>query len=81
LSLIIGRSGFARYFGALVADDLVVFENIEYGNAIYVMFEDWRETSQRDRLDLLRSGGAGFERIVHRPGWEGRMRKVVDDHR
>jgi len=38
-----GASGFRRHFGAKFADDLVVFENLEHGNAIYVMFEDWEE--------------------------------------
>lgn len=32
-----GTSGFLRYFGAQFADDLVVFENVEYGNAAYVV--------------------------------------------
>ena len=38
-----GSSGLKRYFGAQFKDDLVVFENLEYGNAIYVMFENWEQ--------------------------------------
>ena len=30
-NLVFGLSGIQRYFGAQIADDLVVFENIEYG--------------------------------------------------
>jgi hypothetical protein len=44
-----GTGGFDRYFGAKFADDLVVFENLEYGNAIYIMFENWAALSQRSR--------------------------------
>lgn len=77
-SWIHGTSGFQRYFGALLADDLVVFENIRYGNAIYVMFGDWRILSQRSRTELL-SGRHGdkFERIVHTSGWKGHVKAVV----
>ena len=39
--LIYGASGLQRYFGALITDNLVIFENIEYGNAIYVMYDNW----------------------------------------
>lgn len=78
--LIAGTSGFTRYFGGQLADDLVVFENIEYGNAIYIMFNDWEELSQRSRTELL-SGrfGADFERVVHGSGWKGKVRRIVGD--
>lgn len=38
---VFGQSGFRRYFGALLEDDLVVFENIEYGNAVYILYDNW----------------------------------------
>ncbi len=72
-----GTSGFHRYFGAMFADDLVVFENIEYGNAIYAMFEDWKKLSKRSRTQLLSGGDTGFERIVHRDGWESKVQELV----
>jgi hypothetical protein len=76
-----GTSGFIRYFGAKYADDFVVFENIRYGNAIYVMFERWQELSQRSRIDLLRGDREGFERIEHREGWDERLRAMLERHR
>jgi hypothetical protein len=42
-----GTSGFVRYFGAMYGDDFVVFESIRYGNAMYVMFENWQTLSQK----------------------------------
>ena len=75
-----GNSGFQRYFGAKFADDLVVFENLRYGNAVYVMFEDWQNLSQKSRLDLLASDGVGFNRIPHTDGWEKQLRFVVQNH-
>lgn len=75
---IYGRSGLQRYFGAQIKDDLVVFENMEHGNAMYVMFEDWEDLSQKSRVDLL-SGryGDGFERVVHAGDWKERVREIL----
>ncbi len=80
--LIYGTSGLQRYFGALLTPDLVVFENIRYGNAIYLMFEDWQLLSQRSRTELL-SGrfGGNFERIVHKPNWQTRVKALIDERR
>lgn len=77
VAYISGTSGFQRYFGAQFKDDLVVFENLEYGNAIYVMFENWEELSKLSRMDLLRNRHNGFERIVHRSGWEQVLRDFI----
>lgn len=80
--LIHGTSGFHRYFGGLLEDNLVVFENIEYGNAIYMMFKDWEELSKRSRSELL-SGryGENFERVPHSSGWKTRVRTLVRERR
>jgi hypothetical protein len=74
-----GTGGFDRYFGAKFADDLVVFENLEYGNAIYVMFENWEALSQRSRTELMQGFQNEFERLVHRQGWENQLQKIVAD--
>jgi hypothetical protein len=79
--LVYGASGFQRYFGAMIREDLVVFENIEYGNAVYVMFGDWVPLSKRSRTDLL-SGryGQNFERIVHGAEWKERVIACIRRH-
>lgn len=76
-----GSSGFARYFGAKYGDDFVVFENIRYGNAIYVMFEGWESLSRKSRIDLLKGNREGFERIEHRDGWEDRLAALLEHYR
>ncbi len=78
IKLIYGNSGFQRYFGALIRENLVVFENIRYGNAIYIMHENWEELSVRSRLELL-SGrfGNNFERVIHRAGWKKKARNII----
>lgn len=81
-SLVFGQSGFRRYFGALLEEDLVVFENIEYGNAIYILFDNWEEMSKLSRLDLL-SGkfGISFERVIHTGDWKKEVKTIVTDRR
>jgi hypothetical protein len=80
--LVYGTSGFQRYFGALLEDDLVVFENVRYGNAIYVMYGDWRRLSQRSRTELL-SGrfGENFDRIPHTRGWKKQLKLLIKERR
>lgn len=74
-----GPSGFARYYGALFSDDLVVFENNKYGNASYVMFENWVNLSQRSRIDLLNSNEGGFVRVRHTGTWKSRLTRLINE--
>ncbi|SFL43812.1 hypothetical protein [Pelosinus propionicus] len=75
-----GTSGFSRYFGAKFSDNLVVFENLEYGNAIYVMFEDWKVLSRLSRKDLVK-GGYNVFRIPHKGAWATTLVNLIKNHR
>lgn len=68
-----GSGEFSSYVGAQFAHDLVVFENARYGNALYVLYDDWQDVSKRSRLDLLRGTSARFDRFPHTDGWEDRF--------
>lgn len=74
-----GQGGFGSYFGAQFADDLVVFENLKYGNAVYLLYQNWDEVSRRSRLDLLRDQDAHFDRVIHKAGWEDQLKAVLND--
>lgn len=74
---IAGTDGFLRYFGAKFGDDFVVFENVRYGNALYVMYESWQELSKRSRVELLNGPRDKFDRIEHRDGWEAQLKSMV----
>jgi hypothetical protein len=78
-----GHGGFKRYFGAKFSDTLVVFENIEYGNAIYAMLTNWVEQSKRTRQELLASGreGKDFIRVPHFKGWKHVVRDLISNKR
>jgi hypothetical protein len=69
--------GAGAYVGALYADDLVVFENMTYGNALYVLYDDWQDVSKRSRLELLRGTTENFDRVVHTDGWEQRFQELI----
>jgi len=80
IEYIAGTSEFLRYFGARFDDDFIVFENLNYGNAIYVMYERWEQLSRRSRIDLLKGPRDGFERIPHNDNWERRLKDVLREH-
>ena len=76
-----GVGSFARFFGAQFENDLVVLENLELGNALYVMYEDWQELSKRSRIELLNGQRGGFDRIVHSGAWQRRLRALIRHRR
>lgn len=78
---IAGTDSFLRYFGAKFGDDCVVFENVRYGNALYVMHGNWQELSKKSRVELLNSPGEEFSRIEHRDGWEENLKRIVAEYR
>jgi hypothetical protein len=61
-------------FGFKFRDDLVALENLGHGNAVYIMYEDWTVLSRRTRVELLGDANANYDRIIHRPGWQDRLR-------
>lgn len=75
-----GTTGFARYV-AFEFDKAVVLENYSYGNAAYVMYEDWEKLSQRTRLDLLSDPSAKFERVIHASDWKSKLREAIKGRR
>jgi len=66
---VLGAGLNSNYYGALFADDLVVFENLDYGNATYVLYRNWEQLSQLSRTDLLR-GDAEYDRLIHGNSWQ-----------
>lgn len=80
-SFIAGSDGFLRYFGAKFADDFVVFENLRYGNALYLMYESWQELSKRSRVELLSGPRDSFHRILHNDGWKLQLKGYVQAFR
>jgi hypothetical protein len=78
---VVGSSGFQRYFGAMFGNDFVAFENLTYGNALYVMYKDWPTLSTRSRIDLLKGPREGFVRLPHSGTWSKRLKELVQEYR
>jgi hypothetical protein len=79
--VVIGASGSDRYVGFRYRDDLVALENFTYGNALYVMYEDWETLSRKSRLELLSGGMQGFDRVVHAGKWRDTFRNLLTAHK
>ena len=73
-----GRGGFNGYivFG-FPRKNLYVLESLYYGNATYVFRENWERLSQLTKAEIL-SGNLQAARILHQPGWEKEIRRLLD---
>jgi hypothetical protein len=76
-AVVVGNQEFSRYVGYRYRDDLVALENLDYGNALYLMYDNWQDLSSRTRIDLLAHPDENFDRIVHRPGWQMTLRNLL----
>lgn len=76
---ILGRGMNSRYFGAKFGENIVVFENMDYGNALYILFDNWQEISQMSRIDILKRHERDFIRIIHKNGWEKAIKRHIDE--
>lgn len=81
LRFVQSANGFRHYFGAQFAPDLVVFENVEYGNAVYVMFEEWETLSRKSRTELLAQHPDRVVRIPHTSRWRRRLADLIREER
>lgn len=72
-----GVGGFSDYI-AYVFDDrgLVVLESVHYGNAFYVLNEEWEELSKLTKAQIIRHQLAEY-RIVHSKGWVVKLFEVL----
>ena len=76
---IVGHGKFARYFGARFGDKLLVLENLEYGNAMYLFEENWEELTKLSRTELIKRRDPMVHRLPHLPGWQSAIRKLLRD--
>lgn len=76
---IVGQGMNSRYFGAKFGDNIVAFENVEYGNALYILFDNWQEISRMSRIDILKRHERDYIRIIHKEGWEEKLRGAITE--
>lgn len=72
IEFIQGKGQFKSYFGAKFANGKVAFENVYWGNALYVIHENWEEISKQPRCELMQLDPTKrkFTRIVHNNKWK-----------
>ncbi len=76
---IVGSGMNSHYFGAKFGENIVAFENIDYGNALYILFDNWQEISQMSRIDILKRHERDFIRIIHKDGWQKVLKRRIDE--
>ena len=76
---IVGSGMNSRYFGAKFGESIVLFENVDYGNALYILFDNWQEISQMSRIDILKRHEKDFIRIIHKNGWEKTLLHYINE--
>ncbi|MBN2694340.1 hypothetical protein JXR93_06725 [bacterium] len=64
------------YYGALFHDNLIVFENIKYGNATYILYEDWEKLSKLSKTEILNSDN-NFDRVIHSNNWKQMLKDIL----
>ncbi|RKP47850.1 hypothetical protein D7Z26_21785 [Cohnella endophytica] len=77
IQYIVGESKFSQYIGAMLKENLVLLENVRYGNAIYILFENWKQLSKLSRTELLNSNNRNFVRITHRGNWKNKVVNAI----
>ncbi|MCY1703749.1 hypothetical protein [Deinococcus sp. SL84] len=73
----VGQAGFSGYvvFGFKELG-LYVLESGQYGNATYILEEDWKALSQQSKAFLIH-GDLYKHRIVHRQNWTDEIREIL----
>ena len=74
---IYGQGFNSAYIGGMLADDFVIFDNIDYGNAVYIIHGDWRSLTKLPRMELLAKFPNNVKRILHGLGWQEAVRREI----
>lgn len=76
-NLIIGRGGFKGYWIlGFENKNVYVLESLYYGNATYILGNDWEYISQLTKSEILQKE-LHEERIIHGNNWEGEIDKLL----
>ncbi|MDU1891957.1 MAG: hypothetical protein E6767_14820 [Dysgonomonas sp.] len=78
-SIIIGNGGFKGYWIFEFADKgIYVLESLYYGDATYVMGNNWERVSQMTKGEIL-NNDLHKNRLIHRLGWEKGIDKILTE--
>ena len=77
-TFLVGNNHFSRYFGAKFDNGVVVLENVEYGNAVYIFHNNWEELTKLSRTELLKINHKDVTRILHVGDWKKKITRELD---
>lgn len=79
IEFIQGKGQFKSYFGAKFSNGKVAFENVYWGNALYVIHENWEEISKQPRCELMKLDPTKrkFTRIIHNNKWKDNFYRAI----
>ena len=59
---------------------IYVLESLIYGNATYILGENWENLSQLSKAEIL-NGNHHLERFVHGENWEDNLKEFIKNYR
>ncbi|NRZ12157.1 hypothetical protein [Clostridium beijerinckii] len=77
INYIHGHNKFNSYKGALFPNDIVLLENYNYGNAIYIFKNNWTELTKLSRTELLNSHDENIVRVKHTSNWKNNVKNAL----
>jgi len=72
-----GLAGFSDYIAyTFPSQQIVVLESVFYGNALYVLGDNWEAVSRLTKSEII-NGGLALERIIHSKGWVANLASAL----
>ena len=75
-NIVVGADSFHGYIGAMLENDIVVFDNVKFGNAVYILQGDWKELSKKTKRELWELADVSH-RIQHFGEWKNKVKEEV----
>lgn len=76
-----GLGGFTSYcIFEFTEKQIYVLESLIYGNATYILGEDWESLSQLSKAEIL-NGNHHLKRFVHGENWENNLREFIKNYK
>lgn len=74
-----GKAGFNGYFVyGFEASSVFILESVQFGNATYVLSEDWEEISKLTKSEII-NGDVTHARVIHDHSWNKKLSIAIDN--
>lgn len=73
----VGNAGFHGYIiMGFTNKNLFVLESPFYGNATYILENDWEELSKRTKAEIINANLCKY-RLIHKEGWDAEIKRLL----